>query len=472
MFLPWGPWRPDTAGPNKPYCETAQGVIPILTSKQFGYGPFPSIETATGAEALSAAPRGVVSIQKYAGTWQVYAATAAKIEVLDASFQWSDIDTGRTVTAGYDVSFVHYGSGLYNTDTTSGLKLYDVETPAGNNAVSGAPSAIASIFSCSNVMFALNVGGNNRRMQSSKRGDPATWVGGGADGKTFEDGGALIAGRDLQNGRAIVCQERCLRLIQFGVGPALYAVTKIADGIGLVAERNLVSYDATAWGWDREGPWEYTVGGKPIRIGAEKITRWAAANIGASDYENLQGVVDPSRHIVLWRVDSATVICYNYLLKEWSILPIVSAALTRLATPGTTINDLSGTIDAQTLTIDNPLWAGSAPGLGALDTSYKFATFSGDNMAALIQSSKLMDDTEPLVKWVKPESDCSSSTVTAGTADSLSASLTWGSAASRRSDGWTQQRFRSRVMAFRENLPSGSDWSFTNGVEIGGGPSQ
>lgn len=470
-FQPWGSWRPDAGGPDKPHCETAQGVIPILTAKKFGYGPFPSLVTATGAEALSGSPRGVISVQLFAGTWSVIAATASTIELQDSSFQWSDIETGRTVTAGYDVSFAHFGNSLYNADTTSGLKAYNVETPAGNNAVAGAPSAVASIFSCSNVLFALNVASNNRRMQSSSRGDPTTWVGGGADGKTFEDGGALIAGRDLQNGRAIVCQERCLRLVQFGVGPALYAVSKIADGIGLVKERNLVTYDATAWGWDREGPWEYTAGGAPIRIGAEKIARWAAANIGASNYGNLQGVVDPSRYVVLWRIDSSTVIAYNYLIKEWSILPFASAWLTRLATPGVTIDNLSGTIDSLTVVIDNPLWAGSAPALGALDTANKFATFSGSNMAALLESCRVTDDSEALLKWVKPDSDASS-TLTVGTSAASTATTTWGAAKSKGAHGWTEQRARARLYQFRETFASGLAWTYANGVEIGGGPKQ
>lgn len=469
-FLPWGPWRPDVAGPNKGYCETAQGVVPQATSRGFGYGPFPALVTGTGAEALSGAPRGAIALQKTDGSWQVYAATAAKIEVLDSSYQWSDVETGRTVTSGDDVSFVHFGSSLYNTDTTSGLKAYNVQAPAGNNAVSGAPANVRSIFSASNIMFALDCDSNNRRMRSSARGEPTTWVGSGADGKTFEDGGALIAGRDLGNGRAIVCQDRCLRLITFGAGPALYSISKIADGIGLAAQRNLVTYDATAWGWDKEGPWQYD--GAVTRIGAEKVTRWARDTIGAANFKDLQGVVDPSRFLVIWRIDSATCIAYNYLAKEWSVLPIACAALVRFATPGVTIDSLSGTIDSLTSIIDNPEWAGSAPVLGALDTSYKTAFFSGANMAALIESAHVTDDSEPLVRWAKPESDATASTLAIGRGTQLGGALAWQAAVTKRADGWTQQRARARVMAFRETIAAGAAWTFANGVEVGGGPQQ
>ncbi len=43
---------------------------------------------------------------------------------MDATYQWTDIETGRTVTGGDDVSFLHFGSYLLNTDTTDGFKAY------------------------------------------------------------------------------------------------------------------------------------------------------------------------------------------------------------------------------------------------------------------------------------------------------------------------------------------------------------
>lgn len=470
MFMPWGAWRPDVAGPNKGFCELAQGAVPQSSGQGIGYGPFPQLLTQSGAEALSGAPRGMISLQKTDGTWGVYAATATKIEVLDSSYQWSDVETGRTVTTGDDVSFLHYGSYLLNTDTTSGVKAYNVDSPSGNNAVSGAPSAVRFLFSSDNVIFALDCAGNNRRMESSARGDHTNWSSQGADGKTFEDGGALICGGDLKNGNAIILQESAARLVQFGVGPALYAIQKIADGRGCVAARTFVSFDGAAFWWDTDGPWQFTVGGGLVPIGAEKISRWADENIGASNYEDLVGTVDPTRALVLWRVDATYALAYNWILKEWSTIPMVTSTLSRIATAGVTIDNLSGTIDSLNVTINNREWQGGAPVLGALDGSYKFALFTGSNMAALVQGPIASMGREELVRWVRPASDASASTVSVGTTPSLGTSLTWNTAATKGSHGWTQQRSRGRNLAFRESIAAGTDWSYTNGVEIGGGP--
>lgn len=468
----WGPWRPDVGGPDKPYCETAQGVVPQAAGTGMGYGPFPRLITATGAEALSGEPRGAIALQKFGGDWTVFAATGTTIEVLDGSFQWSDVETGRNVTATDDVALLHYGSYLLNSDTTDGFKAYNVESPGTNDAVSGAPAARA-LASCQNVVFAFDCNGNNRRMQSSRQGDYTAWKGGGADGKTFEDGGALIGGRDLQNGAMIVCQESAIRLVTFGVGPTLYGISKIADQRGCVADRTLTAFDGSAFWWDTDGPWQFDKRqGALIPIGAEKINRWADLNIGPSNYQYLQGTVDPARSLVIWRVNSTYGLAYNWLIKEWSVIPMATSILTRLATPAVSIDSVSDTIDSVSLAINARFWQGGATGLGALDTSYKFATFSGTPMAATIESAQVSADSEPLIKWVKPVSDAQSSTLAVGTSPSLGTDLTFAAGVSRGSHGWTQQRSRARVLGFREVIPAGASWSYSNGVDVGGGPKQ
>ena len=468
---PWGAWRPDVGGPDKGFCETAEGVVPQASSNGIGYGPFPQLIAATGAEALSGTPRGAISLQKFGGDWGVYAATGTTIEALDSSFQWSDVETGRTVTPSDDVSFLHYGRYLLNTDTTDGFKAFDVESPGTNDPVAGAPAARA-LASCQNVAFAFDCDGNNRRMQSCRQGDFTAWKGGGADGKTFEDGGALIGGRDLQNGAMIIAQENAIRLVTFGVGPTLYGISKIADQRGCVADRTLTAFDGSAYWWDTDGPWQFTMGSKPFPIGAEKVNRWFDLNIGPSNYQNLQGTVDPSRNLVIWRVDATYAVAYNWLIKEWSVLPFASSALTRLATPAVSIDSVSDTIDSVSLAINARFWQGGATGLGALDSDFKFATFSGTPMAALLESSRISADAEPLISWVKPLSDAAGSTLAVGTAPSLDSSLTFASAKAKGSHGWTQQRSRARVLAFRESIPAGQSWSYANGVDIGGGPKQ
>ena len=245
MQLPYGAWRPDVTGTALPFCAIADGVIPQqMGLTQFGkptigYGPFPSLTTSGTATALSAPAQGAAAVVQQGGTWQLYFATSTTIQMLSATYTWTNIETGRTpLASGDDVSFCRFGSKLLNTDPTNGFKAYDIETPAGNNVVSAAPTA-GFVFNCNNVAFAGNCNGNNRRLQSSAVGDATNWTSGGANGKTFEDGGKLICGFDLENSNGVVFQDSCIRTITFGnaASPALYSIQKAVDGKGAVSVR-------------------------------------------------------------------------------------------------------------------------------------------------------------------------------------------------------------------------------------------
>lgn len=464
MRAPYGPWRPDVGGPNSGYATTADGVLPQAASDGIGYGPMSSLVTAMGAEALSGAPRGVISAQKVDGSYAVIAATGTKLELMDGSYQWSDLETGRTVTTGDDVSFCYFGKYVLNSDTTDGFKAYDVEAGGANSAVSGAPAA-RSLFSCNNVVFALGTSASPRRMQSSAIGDHTNWTTQGADGKTFEDGGALVGGRDLKNGAAVIFQDSAMRLLQFGGGAALYTISKIADGRGAVSDRSIVAFDGMVFYVATDGIYKYTLGGGNEPIGAEKVNRWLADTIAASEYQNISGAVDPFEKVVWFRVTSSLLLGYDWQLNEFFTAQVSTSALTRIATPGVSIDSLSGTIDAQDYTLDSRFLQGGGLLFGALDSSYKFATFSGTSLQATLQTCDLVLPQSAMANWCTPNSDAPNSTVALGVSDSRSTALSWKAAAGKTSNGRVGLRGRGKVMAFKEVIPAGEDWLFANGVE-------
>ena len=468
MQYPFGNWRPDEKTVNAGLCETAEGVIPVPG----GWGTFPQLVAASGAEALSAEPRGLVSIQKASGSWVVYGATGTTIEVMDAAYQWSDVETGRTVTTGDDVSFARMGTKLINTDTTSGMKAWDVESGGTNSAISGALAARAVVV-INNTLFGLGSSANPRRMQNSDTGNYAKWSGGASDGKTMEDGGAFVGGVELTQRSGILFQDRKIRSVTFGVGAANYALDVVADDIGCVAERTIASINATACWWDSDGPWMVTPGSAPVSIGVDKINNWAADNIGRLNFKNLVATVDPGRNLIMWRVDSTRILCCDLRRREFSILPASTATLARIAVPAATINSLSGTINELTGSIDT-LGGGSAPVLGGLNLSRKFATFSGTNMAIALEGRPVNNPVTGLVGWATPVDDFASGTLQVGVSDSLSGDLTWKTGQTRARGGRVPLRARGMNIAFRRNVPAGATGSFVNGVDhiqsAAGGP--
>lgn len=476
-MVAWGPFRPDVGGPNSGMAEIANGVLPQAAASGIGYGPQASLATPADAVALSGAPRGSITLRLFDGTQRVYYATEITIEELQSDFSWVDIDTGLSVTSGDDMSFCHFGSYLLNTNTTDGFKAYNVEVPAGNNAVSGAPVA-RFIFSCNNVVFALDCDGNNRRMASSGLGDYTAWNRLGANGKTFEDGGALLWGADLKNGTAVIMQEDASRLIQFGGAPggALYTISKIADGRGSVGERSCVSFDGMVFYLATDGFYKYTLAGGNEPIGAEKINRWFLGRVDQTRLTEVQGAVDPLNKVVWWRyptlnITSDTVFSdmlgYDWQLNEWITATVGTASLAQLATPGYTLDAMDGfgPLDGIDIPLDSRFWQGGQPVFAALDGDYKFATFTGAPMAATLRSCVMNSPTTAMIQWATPMSDAPNSMLRIGSNDNQSDPIVFGALAAKERNGATGQRIRGMNIQLEEQIPAGSVWSYANGVE-------
>lgn len=465
MQYPFGPWEPDNTATNVAVVDKAEGVVPRLG----GYGPFPQLVAADGAEALSGAPRGLKSIQKNDGSWKVYAATATKIEELQSDYTFDDIETGRTVTTGDDVSFCKFGKYLINTDTTSGMKAYDTELGGTNAAVSAGPSARA-VFEVNNVLFALGTAANPRRMANSAIGDHTKWSGGAADGKTFETGGALVGGAKLSQRTAVVFQDMAIRGIQFGAGAANYAVEIIVDGKGCVSERCIVAFNGMIGWWDTNGPWLIRAGSAPVDIGKDKINDWASRNIGRLNYASMVGTYDPARDLMIWRVDSSLLLAFDVRQGRWSTLPASTTTLAQIAVPAANINSLSGTIDELSGSIDG-LGGGAPPVLGGLNSSLKFATFSGSNMAAVVEGRAVVNPVTGLVTRATPIDDAASGTVQLGVSDRLDSAITWKGGEAKRTSGRVSLRGRGMNIAFRRTISAGATWSYANGIDAINKPS-
>lgn len=476
-MVAWGAFRPDVGGPNSGMAERADSVLPQAAGTGIGYGPFAALVVPATATVLPGAPRGSIALRLFDGTQRVYYGTATTIEELQNDFTWLEVANGLNVTAGDDISFCHFGSYLLNSNTTDGCNAYNVESPAGNNAVTDAPAA-RFLFSCNNVVFALDCDGNNRRMASSGLGDHTAWNRLGANGKTFEDGGALIWGADLKNGAAIIMQESASRLVQFGGAPggALYTIAKIADGRGSVGERSCVSFDGMVFYWATDGAYKFTLNGGNEPIGAEKINRWFLGQVDQSRLDEIQGSVDPLNKVVWWRFPSLSdgsstvfenMLGYDWQLNEWVTASVETSSLGRLATPGYTLDgmDSFGPLDSIDIPLDSRFWQGGQPVFAALDSTYKFGTFSGAAMAATLRSCVMNNPVSSVIGWATPISDAPNSTLAIGTKDALNGAIVWEDAESKIETGETPQRARGLNIQFEEAIPAGEVWTYANGVE-------
>ena len=480
MQFPYGPLAPDAKENAPGVCMAANGVLPLVE----GYGPAQKLVTPSSADALPAAPRGAITVVKRSEATQVYALTEETLQALGTDYTWTEIESGLSCTADHDWSTEQFGDKLLYTNTTEGLRAYDVEAGGAASAIAAAGDP-REIFVCANMVFGLdckdNAGDrNNRLIRNSDFNDHTDWTGGAADQQPLEKGGALLGGFNLKNNAAVIVQSDALRLLQFGNagGGAMYSLQEIATGRGAVGRKSCVAFDGVLYGLSTNGFWRFSLGGGLQWIGSGKVDQWFMGRVAQSDLLSVQAVIDPARKVVLWRYPMSTdalstvtenVIGYSWEFDRWFTWSVSMAYLSRIATPGYTVGTagaIFGTLaDAPRIGIGDRFWQGGAEVLAAIDSSLKYAAFSGGAQAATIRTSTSNSPVTTLIGWATPIDDAAGGTLAMGVSDSLDADLTWKAGAAKVSAGRTPQRGRGLNLAFERSIPINETWTYAKGVD-------
>jgi hypothetical protein len=167
---------------------------------------------------------------------------------------------------------------------------------------------------------------------------------------------------------------------------------------------------------------------------------------------------------------------FSWQYGRWVTASVSTAYLSRIATPGYTLDDMDsfGALDSLDMQLDSRFWSGGQPVFAALDADYKFATFTGTNQAAQITGATVNSPVTQLIGWGTPIDDAPNSTIELGVRDKLSDSITYKTAASKVRNGAVPLRGRGLNINFRWNNAAGEDWSYVKGVDhvrtAAGGP--
>lgn len=480
MQFGYGHLAPDAKENAPGVLMIANGVLPLVE----GYGPAQQLVTPSSSTALPDDPRGAITVIKRTGAVQVYFLTEETLQALGTDYTWSEIENGLSCTNGDDWSLEQFGDKLLYTNTTEGLRAYDVE--AGGSAVAiAAAGKPRELFVCANMVFGLDCldgagNRNNRLIKNSDFNDHTDWTGGAADEQPLEKGGELVCGVNLKNAAAVIFQRDAMRLLQFGNagGGAMYSLQEIANGRGSVGKKSVIAFDGVVYFLSTNGFFRFSLSTGLQAIGSGKIDAWFLSRVALIDLPKVQASIDPARKVVLWRYPMASdasqsvtenVIGYSWEFDRWFTWSVSMAYLSRVATPGYTVGTagaifgpLSG---APPIPVGDRFWQGGGEVLAALDSSLKYAAFSGSAQAAKIRTSTSNSPVTTLIGWATPIDDAAGGTLSMGVSDSLDADLTWKDGEAKVSGGRTPQRGRGLNLAFERNIPAGEAWSFAKGVD-------
>ena len=477
MQFPYGVLAPDLGDLSPGVLTQADGVQPLVD----GYGPYPGLSVSATAAALSGPPRGMFGYQTADGTWAIVAFTASTVETKLSDDTWSSIDTGLSCTDGDDWCALRFGTKLLYTNTTQGMRAYDVEAGGAASAITAAQKP-RWIFECGNILFGLDcldsaAARNNRLIRSSAFSDHTNFTTKGADYQPLESGGALIWGGKLSDTAALVLQQRAVRLIQVGnVGNALWGIQSLSEEFGAVGAKSCVSFDGSVYWYATDGFRKFTPGGGIERIGAGLVDQWFLDRVDATDLSLIQGSIDPFRKNVMWRWKRSAgdsdvvfddIIGYNWQFKKWFTLTVETSYLGYSAQTAQTWDALSSSItwDSYDHVWDGRFLQGGQPIFGAMNSAYKFGYFSGGAMAATIETGIQASPVSTLVGRAMPQDNSPDGTLELGVRTALDDSTTWKTGVAKQTSGWVPLRGRGKYVAFRRNITAASTWTVAKGVD-------
>ena len=474
-MLPIGPFRPDIAASNAGVSPNVLNVTMKRDETGFAYGPHPSLSVTAGAGALPARPRGGAKVVLQSGTKKLFVGTAATVQEMANDFTWTSITTGKALPSTDNWSMVQFGNKLLMTNTADGLYAYDVETPAGAGAVSGAPK-FRFIFIAFDGLFGLTSVGDNRLFRNSAPNDYTNWTTGGAGYQPLPDGEDLMAGGELSQGLAVVLQRKAVHLLTRTGDRRIFSRDKIADGVGATNPWGCVFAGGAGYFIDTDG-FKRVSGSGIEEIGRDKVSlTFIESMVGSLD--TIEGVHDRKLNRIVWRYqekvnNSDTVFekLIAYDLRQGEFVPFEgqTTGLFAAALPGYTADSASsvGTTDTAPYGPDSRFWVGGEEGLLGINSSFKAGFFEGPTLAATLETSTFVSDTADLVRRVTPITDASGATVQVGVRKTLADAVTWGTAYARATGSSScYARSRGECKSARISIPAAAGWSFVRGVDF------
>lgn len=470
---PIGPYRPDLVASNAGVSANVRNVLMRKDETGVAYGPHPSLAIPASATALPAAPLGGAAVVLRSGAKKVFVGTAATVQEMANDFTWTEIDNGFAVPSGDKWSMRQFGTFLVMTNTVDGLLAYNVETPAGLNAVSGAP-AFKSLFVAFDCLFGCVSDDDTLLFRNSAPNDHTNWTTAGAGYQPLADGEALMGGGEISQGYAIVLQRKAVHLLQRTGDRKIFNRVKLEDGTGSVNPWGIVGARGALYFCDTDGFKRASQNGVEV-IGQDKVNRTFVEELAGS-LDGIEGAFDAANQRIIWRHQTvggddtlfSSFMAFDLRLNEFVPVDSSTTAIFSMASPGYTADNASalGNVDTVPYGPDSRFWVGGEEGLLGINSDFKAGFFNGAALAAEVETATLVSDTADTTTRVTVITDASAATVSMGYRERLADTVAYASAETMDAGGTTSVRSAGKLQSAKVNVVAEEDWGFIRGVRF------
>ena len=478
MQVPFGEWLPDQPPHLNPGANVATNVYYALNS----YKRFPSLVDYS-SNNIGAHSRGAGSFRDNAGNVYNFVAKNTDLYQLasgtftsrkgsltggDTDF-WTFTQFGNYVIASNGVDLPQYY--LMGTSTNfANLSAIQTAGTTPNFRVSGV---------IRDFLVTGNQSSNQNRIQWSGINDITVWSGKQADQQDLPGSGGEIVHITSGEIGYVFRQNQIIRMDYVG-GATIFRLSVISPNRGAVYGRTVCQDNRRVFFYADDGFYELN-GDSISPIGAEKVNRFFDANLNKAYTDRICAAVDPFNQLALWlypsvnNTNNTTGICdriiiYNYATKKWSLAEANASTIFTQFVGAYTVelmDIISENLDAINIALDTDFWNGGQLFLGAVDSDYKAAIFSGTGNEGEIETAELeiFPNHRASIQGIRPIVDATA-IVTLKTRDRLANSVTSSSSSSMNTSGMNPVRQSGRYVKVNVKTPSGVVWTNAQGIDL------
>ena len=390
--------------------------------------------------------------------------------------------------------FSQFGDYVLAVNPVNGMVSQQVGSTSDFAAVSGAPAgAFIETIEPGFVMVGHIEGGSvtyPNRLHWSGINDHTSWptVGTSAaasaqsDLQDLPNGGAITGILGAVGGAAgAVFTERAVYRMEYVGAPVVFAFREVERGAGNVCVNAAVAVDGVAYFIAEDGFRRFDgQNSRPIGDGRVSATFWS--EVDREQLHRVNVAHDPQRKIIVWAYPTTSAtsgnpnkwLIYSYATDKWTAADDAGVTVSLLFTSvrdAYPLDLLDGYLpsnpDQRTESWDGATVNGGAPWLAGMDSSYRFATFTGANLAARIETGEADAQGQRVyVSGIRPLTDAGTLTAQVGHRVSFADSVTYTTAYARGADYTAPARIATRYARARVNIPAGATWTYLQGADV------
>lgn len=479
-MIPFGEWLPDLPAYENPGATEAKNVYPALNS----YRPIGALANVS-TNAIDAQCLGAAAFKDKTGDVHTVAGDATKLYLM-AGTTWADQSKAAGYSLGIDQRwrFEQFGNYIIATNGFDPIQKFDTTLANPFEDLGGSPPTARFLAVVRDFLVAGYVDGEGNVVRWPSINNPESWDIGTsqADQQVLPSGGPVTG---LFGGEyGLIFQERKITRMTYVGAPLIFQFDAIEENHGCREPNSAAQYGKFVFYLSHNG--FYLCDGASSRpIGDQKVDRYFFSDFDEDYPFNITAAIDPVNKLYVVAYPGAgnsgglpnKLLIYNWAIDRWSRAEAnVNHFLTSLS-PGYTLEGLdavSASVDALPYSLDSPFWKGGKLQLGAFGTTHFLQTFSGSNLAAILETTEgePTPGTRTRIRFTRPLVDTSSATVQVGHRARLADSVTWEPASSVNARGRSATRVYDRYMRARVNIEAGASWTHAQGVDFiafGGG---